>query len=237
MSPQEKSLSNRTDAHGKLAREINRQIKDLIAAGETQIAVLHCEAQHNLAVGILTPVSIGFEGSVGYYCGGLIDGPAIEIHGSAGWGLGESMISGCIRVRGNAGNSCAASIRGGTVIVHGSVGARAGISMKGGLLIIERDSGYMTGFMMQKGAIVVCGNAGPALADSMYEGVVYVGGEIEDLGNDAVVSEPDAGDWKFLRENLARWGISAERAFKKVVAGRRLWNFDKQEIGLWKEAL
>ena len=237
MSPPEKSLSHQTDAHGKAPREINRQIKDLIAAGETKITVVRCEAQHNLAVGILAPVSIVFAGSVGYYCGGLIDGPDLEIHGSAGWGLGESMISGSIRVRGNAGNSCAASIRGGTVVVHGSVGARAGISMKGGLLIVERDSGYMTGFMMQKGAIIVCGNAGPALADSMYEGVIYVGGEIAELGNDAVVSEPDAGDWKLLHESLARWGISAERPFKKVAAGRRLWNFDKQEIALWKEAL
>lgn len=237
MSPNPKALTHQIDARAKAAREINQHIKELLAAGEKDIVVLNAEAQHNLAVGILSPVRIVFEGSVGYYCGGMMDGPSLEIHGSAGWGLGESMISGTIRVRDNTGNSCAASIRGGTVVVHGSAGARAGISMKGGLLIIEKDCGYMTGFMNQKGTILVCGNAGPALADSMYEGCVYVGGEIEELGNDAVVKQPDENDWKFLRENLGRWGISAERPFKKVVAGRRLWNFDKQEIGLWKEAL
>ncbi len=233
----EMSLINQIDARGKTARDINRQIKELIAAGEKEISVLHPEARHNLAVGLLSSISIVFEGSVGYYCGGMIDGPELEIRGSAGWGLGESMLSGTVRVRGNAGNSCAASIRGGTVVVHGSVGARAGISMKGGLLIVERDCGYMSGFMMQKGAVIICGNAGAALADSMYEGRIFAGGEIEDLGNDAVVKEPDEQDWKFLRMNLGRWGISAERPFKKVVAGRRLWNFDKQELGLWKEAL
>jgi len=231
----QKTAAREIDARG--VTDINRAIKELIAAGEKEIRVVNVQAQHNLAVGIVQPVSTLFEGSVGYYCGGLIDGPTIEVHGSAGWGLGESMLSGTIRVRGNAGNSCAASIRGGTIVVHGDVGARAGVSMKGGLLIVEDDCGYMTGFMMQRGVIVVCGDGGAALADSMYEGVVYVGGKIQDLGNDALVQEPSDDDRKFLRENLSRWGISAERSFKKVVAGRKLWNFDKQEIRLWKEAL
>ncbi len=225
------------DAHGRPAREINREIKELIRAGETRIRVTGAAAQHNLGVGIVEPVWIHFDGSVGYYCGGLIDGPELEIQGSAGWGLGESMNSGTIQVHENVGNSCAASIRGGTLVIHGNAGARAGVSMKGGLLIIAGDCGYMTGFMMQKGTIIVCGNAGAALADSMYEGHVYVGGEIEELGNDTVVSDPDEEEGKFLNDNLTSWGISADLSFRKVVSGRRLWNFDKQEIGIWKEAL
>ena len=109
--------------------------------------------------------------------------------------------------------------------------------MKGGLLIIAGNCGYMTGFMMQKGVIVVYGNAGPALADSMYEGCIFVGGEIEELGNDTVVSDPDEEERRFLDDNLASWGINTGNSFRKVVSGRRLWNFDKQEIGIWKEAL
>lgn len=237
MASARNGVASEIDARGKPARQINSEIRELIGNGDRAIGVRHAEAQHNLAVGILEPVSITFEGSVGYYCGGLIDGACLEVHGSAGWGLGESMLQGAIEVRGNAGNSCAASIRGGTVVVHGSAGARAGVSMKGGLLIIEGDCGYMTGFMMQKGRIVVCGNGGPALADSMYEGVVFVGGEISDLGNDAVIKAPDEDDWNFLGENLRRWGISPERPFKKVISGRRLWNFDKQDRELWKAAL
>ena len=234
MSQQKGSL---VGAGGKTSREINRQIKELIRSGETSLHVTGTTAQHNLGVGIVEPVSIRFEGSVGYYCGGLIDGPELEIQGSAGWGLGESMNSGTIQVHGNVGNSCAASIRGGTLVIHGNAGARAGVSMKGGLLVIAGDCGYMTGFMMQKGVIVVCGNAGPALADSMYEGCIFVGGEIEELGNDTVVSDPDEEDRKFLDDSLTRWGVSTNNSFRKVVSGRRLWNFDKQEIGIWKEAL
>ena len=230
-------MAHPIEAQGASSREINRQIKERISAQETPLQVTGCQGQHNLAVGLLAEVSILFEGSVGYYCGGLMDGPQLEIRGSCGWGLGESMMSGSIRVRGNAGNSCAPSLCGGSVVVHGSVAARAGVGMKGGLLIVQGDCGYMTGFMMQKGAIIVCGNAGPALADSMYEGRVYVAGDIQELGNDAVVEEPDAKDQQFIGESLGQWEIEVPTSFKKVVAGRKLWNFDKTEMGLWKEAL
>ena len=40
-----------------------------------------------------------------------------------------------------------------------------------------------------------------------------------------------------MQENLKRWGISSDHPFKKVVAGRRLWNFNKNEMDLWKAAL
>ncbi len=237
MQVDEKILPVEVGARGKLSREINQQVKTSIASGQRQIRVVGCQGQHNLAAGIVTPASIVFEGSVGYYCGGLIDGPDLEIHGSAGWGLGESMMSGVIQVSGNVGNGCAASIRGGTIVVRGSVAARAGIGMKGGLLIVQGDCGYMAGFMMQKGTIIVCGNCGPALADSMYEGRVFVAGEIEELGNDAVIQEPDVEERQFLGENLLCWAISSQQTFKKVTAGRRLWNFDKKEIDLWRQAL
>ena len=233
----QKTLTVEIAAQGKTPREINQQIKDSVASEEKEIRVVGCRGEHNLAVGIVTAASIVLEGSVGYYCGGLMDGPDLTIQGNAGWGFGESMTSGTIRVRGNVGNSCGASIRGGTIVVHGSAGARAGLGMKGGLLIIQGDCGYMTGFMMQKGTIIICGNSGPALADSMYEGYIYVGGEIEELGNDAVVEKPSEEAWKFLRQELDGWGIPAERPFKKVVSGRRLWNFDKKEMDLWREAL
>src|SRR5262245_55957184 len=101
---------------GKTTREINQAISDLIATGAKAIEVHSPLARHNLAVGLLQPVELLFKGSVGYYCGGMIDGPRIAIEGSAGWGLGECMMGGRIVVRGNAGNSAAASIRGGTIV-------------------------------------------------------------------------------------------------------------------------
>lgn len=225
------------DARTKRAREINQEIQTRLEQGNDRIRVRRTEAQHNLAVGIVRPASIAFEGSVGYYCGGLIDQPTITISGSAGWGLGESMLSGSIEVQRNAGNGCGASMRGGHIVVRGNVAARRATSMKGGVLIVQGDCGYMAGFMMQKGILIVCGNAGSALADSMYEGVVYVGGEIEELGNDAVIEKPGDQDLQFLEDTLRRWDVPANGSFKKVVAGRRLWNFDKEDMQAWKEIL
>jgi glutamate synthase domain-containing protein 3 len=208
-----------------------------MADGRGPITVRNPGARHNLAVALLAPGSVTFEGSVGYYCGGMNDGATVEIHGSAGWGLAEGMLNGTVVVRGNAGNGAAASIRGGTVVVHGDCAARAGVAMKGGLLLIQGDAGYMTGFMMQKGAIVICGNAGDALADSMYEGTVYVGGEIAALGNDAVIEEPTLEDHAMLAHTCATYAVTPPAQFKKIVAGRKLWNFEHSELETWRHAL
>ncbi len=223
--------------HGKTTREINQLIRQAVAAGHQDITVQEPDARHNLAVALLQPIHIVFEGSVGYYCGGMMDGAHLEIRGSAGWGTAESMLSGTVVIDGNAGSGVAASLRGGTVVVRGAAAARAGVSMKGGTLVIGGNCGYMAGFMMQKGQIIICGDAGDALADSMYEGVVYVGGNIAALGNDAVIEEPTAEEYAQLQNLLATYDIPAPEAFKKIVSGRKLWNFDRKELEVWKAAL
>lgn len=224
----------------RATREINAEIRQAIAAGEREIIVKDPGARHNLGVAVLEPVRIRFAGSVGYYCAGLIDGPRIEIDASAGWGLAESMMSGEVVVRGSTGNGAAAAIRGGTVVIHGDAAARLGVSMKGGTVLVAGSCGYMAGFMGQKGRLVVCGDAGDAFADSLYETVCFVGGRIEGLGTDAVVEEPSGEDATWLDSTLAQYLPGASRRatdFKKVVAGRKLWNFDKREWKVWQEAL
>ena len=95
----------------------------------------------------------------------------------------------------------------------------------------------MTGFMMQKGTIIICGDAGEALGDSIYEGRIFVGGSIAELGNDAVIQELTPEDHDFLASTLTQYGIASPTSFKKIVAGRRLWRFDKKEFATWREAL
>jgi methylamine---glutamate N-methyltransferase subunit B len=231
------SVTARIDCRDKTTRQINRLIREAIAEGQRDIEVLQPDARHNLGVALLQPVHVTFDGSVGYYCAGMMDGGHVEIRGSAGWGTAESMMNGTVVIDGNAGSGVAASIRGGTVVVRGHAAARAGVSMKGGTLLIGGNCGYMAGFMMQKGTIVICGDAGHALADSMYEGVVFVGGSIESLGNDAVYAKPSAADRKNLQELLQTYHIPGPESFRKVVSGRKLWNFDRKELDLWKAAL
>jgi methylamine---glutamate N-methyltransferase subunit B len=229
---------------GRSAREINTDIKDRLRRGESSIVVQNPGARHNLGVGIAKPANIRFDGSVGYYCAGLIDGPTVEIAGSAGWGVAESMMDGRVLVRGCAGNGAAAAIRGGTVIIHGDAAARLGISMKGGTVIVAGNCGYMAGFMGQKGTLIVCGDAGEAFADSMYATTCYVGGKIRDLGNDAVVEAPNDEEGKTIDSLLDQYLDPQARKrkprgsdFKKVVAGKKLWNFDKRDWTTWREAL
>jgi glutamate synthase domain-containing protein 3 len=231
------------DCTGRSTREINAEIRRLAAAGEAEIAVRNPGARHNLGVAVLQPARIRFEGSVGYYCAGMIDGATVEIDGSAGWGLAESMLSGEVVVRRSVGNGAAAAIRGGTVVIHGDAAARLGVSMKGGLVLVAGNCGYMAGFMAQKGTMIICGDAGEAFGDSMYETVCYVGGSIADLGTDAEEAAASEKDAALVDAALARYLTPDERRakppgnrFRKIVAGRKLWNFDKREK-VWQEAL
>ena len=224
------------DCAGLGIRDINVAIRAALADGRP-VDVVHPGARHNLGVALLTAGTVRIDGSVGYYCGGMNDGATVAVDGSAGWGLAEGMLSGTVTVTGNAGNGAAASIRGGTVVVRGDCAARAGIAMKGGTLLIAGDAGYMTAFMMQKGVVVICGDAGEALADSMYEGTVYVGGAIASLGNDAVVEAPADDDERWLDALFAAHDVRRPGAFRKIVSGRKLWNFQKHELDTWRAAL
>jgi glutamate synthase domain-containing protein 3 len=230
-------VSHSISCQGKTARQINQELREAAAAGHKKIRLLEPDARHNLAVALLEPVHVIVEGSVGYYCAGMMDGGQVEIHGSAGWGTAESMLNGAVVIDGSAGSGVAASIRGGTVVVRGDAAARAGVSMKGGTLIIGGHCGYMAGFMMQKGRIIICGNAGAALGDSMYEGTIFVGGSIEELGNDAVVEQPTGKDLREITAFLGSYGIATPAVFRKVVSGKKLWNFDRKDLEVWKAAL
>ena len=86
-------MSFRIECAGKQTREINRLLHDAIAKGEGELELLAPDARHNLAVAILKPVQITFDGSVGYYCAGMSDGVNVTIRGSAGWGTAESVLS------------------------------------------------------------------------------------------------------------------------------------------------
>jgi methylamine---glutamate N-methyltransferase subunit B len=95
----------------------------------------------------------------------------------------------------------------------------------------------MAGFMMQKGTMIICGDVGEALGDSMYEGRIFVGGKIAGLGHDAVIEEITDEDGSFLAAALSDAGLDPKQPFRKVVSGRQLYNFDKQDFDRWRHAL
>ncbi len=220
------------DVDEMTSTEANRQIRALMEDGYGTIVIKNPRGKHSLGVGILTRLRLIFEGSLGYFGVGLIDGPNVTINGRVGWSCAENMMAGSVVVEKNAGSTFGAAIRGGDLVSKGSVGSRTGIDQKGGTIIVGGDTGALTGFMMQRGRMVICGNAGKNLGDSMYDGTIYIGGEIKSLGVDAVPSELTDLDKDWLTRKLTLYGLLPERGvdhFQKIVAGRQLWNYDNLE--------
>ena len=220
------------DAIDLSCRELNEQLHSLMKEGYGTIVVKNPQGKHSLGVGILNKLNLIFEGSIGYFGCGSIDGPVVRITGRVGWSCAENMMAGKVLIEKNAGSCFGAAIRGGDLICKGSVGARTGIDMKGGTIIIGGDAGAFTGFMMQRGRIVILGDVGENLGDSMYDGTIFVAGSIKSLGSDAVESELTDLDQKWLKRKLEVAEIGSKIDLSKVtkiVAGKKLWNYDALE--------
>ena len=212
--------------------EVNSKIKDLMKQGYGTIVLKNPGAKHSLGVGILNKLNLIVEGSLGYFGVGSIDGPVVRISGRVGWSCAENMMAGKVVIEKNAGSCFGAAIRGGDLICKGSVGARTGIDQKGGSIIVGGDAGAFTGFMMQRGRIVILGDVGINLGDSMYDGTIYVGGKIGSFGSDAVESPMTKNDIDWLKRKLkvAEIGNDVDISkMTKVVAGKKLWNYDALE--------
>lgn len=220
------------DASNLGTKEINLKIRELMSQGYGTIVVKNPGAKHAIGVGILNRLQLYFEGSLGYFGCGLIDGPNIRISGRVGWSCAENMLAGTVIIEKNAGSTFGAAIRGGDLVCKGDVGARAGIDQKGGTIIIGGRAGAFCGFMMQRGRMVILGDAGMNLGDSMYDGTIYVGGKIAGLGVDAVPGEMTDLDVQWLERKLRQYGLEAPKGAKnmqKIVAGKKLWNYDNLE--------
>jgi glutamate synthase domain-containing protein 3 len=211
---------------------VNLQIRDLMKQGVGTITVRNPRAQHSLGVGILNRLQLNFEGSLGYFGCGLIDGPNVRISGRVGWSCAENMMAGTVVIEKNAGSLFGAAIRGGDLVCKGDAGARVGIDQKGGTIIVGGQVGAFTGFMMQRGRMVILGDAGMNLGDSMYDGTIYVGGAVEGLGVDCVEGEMTELDRKWLGGKLALYGLEPAGgigSMRKYVSGKKLWNYDNLE--------
>ncbi len=220
------------DAGDLDSSSVNRRLRELMEQGYGTIVVRNPGAKHSLGVGILNRLQLYFEGSLGYFGCGLIDGPNVRISGRVGWSCAENMMAGTVVIEKNAGSVFGAALRGGDLVCKGDVGSRTGIDMKGGTIIVGGRTGAFSGFMMQRGRMVILGDAGVNLGDSMYDGTIYVGGKVAGLGVDAVEAEMNELDVQWLERKLGLYGLEAPRGagnMTKIVAGKKLWNYDNLE--------
>jgi methylamine---glutamate N-methyltransferase subunit B len=218
------------DAADLTTRQINLELRSLIyEQGIRDVTVLNPGAKHSIGVGILQRCRIRYEGSLGYFGLGLIDGPEITVTGRVGWSVCENMMSGVVVIEKNAGSLTGAAIRGGDLLVRGDVGARTGIDQKGGTIIVGGNAGSNTGFMMQRGRQIILGHVGPHLGDSMYDGTLYVGGTVKSLGLDCVEGEWTDADTELIERKFRIYGLGTPPSFQKFVCGKVLYNYDNLE--------
>ena len=218
------------DARKLTTRQINLELRWLLYEQGVKTSPCATRARkHSLGVGILTRCRITFEGSLGYFACGIIDGPEVHITGRVGWSACENMMSGVVVIDGNAGSLTGRALRGGDLVVKGQVGARTGIDQKGGTIIALGDAGSMTGFMMQRGRQIICGDVGPGLGDSMYDGTIYVGGKVASLGIDCVPGEWTDADTELIERKFAIHELGSPPQFQKFVCGKKLYNYDNLE--------
>ncbi len=205
------------DARNLTTRTINLELRRLLyEEGIDEVVVQNPQGRHSLGVGILRRCKITFEGSLGYFACGLIDGPEIHIKGRVGWSSCENMMSGVVLVDGNGGSLTGAAMRGGDLLVKGRVGARTGVDQKGGTIIVLGSVGSMTGFMMQRGRQILCGDVGPGLGDSMYDGTIYVAGKVKSLGIDCVPGEWTDDDTELIERKFRIYGLGVAAGVPEV---------------------
>ncbi|MGB0507171.1 MAG: hypothetical protein ACPGGK_13325 [Pikeienuella sp.] len=221
------------DVGQRSVREIHEEIQAACKADE-KIRVVNTLSRHNLGVGLPPGADISFEGSVGYYCGGLNTGARVTVERNAGWAVGEGMSGGHITVGGYAGMSCGAAMMGGTVHVKGDAGPRCGVAMKGGNIVVEGKIGYQSGFMAHSGKIIALGGAGESCADALWEGEVWVAGPVESFGVDVNIIEPTAEEVAEVDAILEPLGlVDSSRDWRKMVSGQRLWFFESRDASAW----
>ena len=185
-------------------------------------------AKHSLGVGILQRCKLTFEGSLGYFACGLIDGPEVHITGRVGWSACENMMSGVVEIDGNAGSLTAAALRGGDVVVHGQVGARTGIDQKGGTIIILGDVGSMTGFMMQRVGRSSAGTrAGSRRLDVRRR--VLCGPARSPRSGSTASRRVDRADTELVSASSGSTASAPRPEFQKFVCGKKLYNYDSLE--------
>ncbi|MGH2857422.1 MAG: hypothetical protein ACRDMJ_08040, partial [Solirubrobacteraceae bacterium] len=74
------------DAHDLTTRRINLELRWLLyEEGVKEVTVRNPGARHSLGAGLLTRCRINFQGSLGYFALGMIDGPEVNIAGRVGW--------------------------------------------------------------------------------------------------------------------------------------------------------
>jgi glutamate synthase domain-containing protein 3 len=104
--------------------------------------------------------------------------------------------------------------------------------MQGVTILVGGTPGAFRVLLCPRGRLVICRAAGTTLGVSMYDGTIFFGGEPASLGVDAVWAEMTDLDRKWLTRKLKMYDMLPKGGlshFRKIVAGKQLWNYDNLE--------
>jgi glutamate synthase domain-containing protein 3 len=177
------------DAKGMYYRELNKQIRDAIENGETEIILDNINGQRYIGDNLGGNANIIINGVPGQDLAFCMNGPHIEVNANAQDGVGNTMSAGKIVIHGNAGDICGYAMRGGKIFIKGNVGYRSGIHMKEfkttfPTIVVGGCAGDFFGEYMAGGIIVVLGmeqedrdTVGNFCATGMHGGKMFIRGE------------------------------------------------------------
>ncbi len=233
-----KTSSNSTvkiDANGIFYKELNAQLRDLVANNARKIEITNVCGQRYIGTNLNAAVEIDLYGTPGNDLGAFMNGPRIIVHGNAQDGCGNTMNEGEIIVHGHAGDVLGMSARGGKIFVRDSIGYRAGIHMKEygekkPSLVIGGTAQDFVGEYMAGGILVLLGlnlaegenHKAKYIAVGMHGGVIYLRGSVEpyQLGPEVGTAELDEKDNQALQALVNDYAAYFDYPADKILNGK-----------------
>lgn len=206
------------DARGIYYRDLNKQVKELVNAGERKVVLNNINGQRYLGDGLKGPARLVINGTPGNDLAAFASDIEITVNGNGQDGIGNTMNDGKIVVHGDAGDIIGYAMRGGKIYIKGRVGYRVGIHMKGyrdkqPTIIIGGSAGDFLGEYMAGGRLILLGLGleegepvvGNHVGVGMHGGVIYIRGEVKpyQVGLEVKVFEANEDDKRELRNLLS----------------------------------
>lgn len=206
------------NASGMYYKELNKKIRDAVAAGAEDIQLDNVNGQYFIGDGINKPVRITINGVPGNDLGAFMNGATIIVRDNAQDNIGNTMNAGKVVVHGHAGDVLGYGMRGGKLHIMKDVGYRVGIHMKSynqnrPVLIAGGKAGDFFGEYMAGGVLVLLdmmsdtpekAKHGFSLGTGMHGGTIFVRGGVDEsrLSREVGVFELTVEDRSMLEEYL-----------------------------------
>lgn len=216
------------DAAGVHYTPLNKQIRQAVRDGVSEITLQNIMGQRFIADGLTGKVKIVIHGVPGGDLGMFMKGPTIEVLGNADHAPGNTMDEGTIIIHGASGDATGHSMRGGKIFVRDDIGYRGGIHMKQfqgkrPVLVIGGTAKAFLGEYMAGGLVIMfrmqdeASYAEMGLASGIHGGEIFIRGTVEDwtlgIGSTATTATTEEIEkiQPYINEFSEYYGIDSQK--------------------------